>query len=507
MIRLSMPCPQREFSLYPECKVYNPVQKEDRTRTAVVTIAMGEPLKWMFDITLPSIEAYAKKYGHDYVLIDDAWRKNNGHPCKYKANVWYLLQMERYDRILYVDSDIFIQDSAPNIFDYVPEGTLGVYEEGWHWNGSPDRFLHNDFIDYVKHYNTLMQSNNDYPVAKEWDGKYYNAGMFVCDKWTCPHIPPAHGIMHIQDRITISEGGDFYDQHYFNLMRIKYDIPVTSLDIKWDFFRTMKNQSLRIEDAYFIHYCAHSKEYLKSDIASGLLTYPSGEPQKKNRIMMYTVVSGSDYEAVFSLIRPYHEAYAAKHDYDYTVIKSSDSNIKNPAWWKLDGKKFFDDYDCIVYLDADAMPWLNAKDIVSVVPKGKFGAFNSYTLNYMQPPSSNVYRSFVDWQKKNGYAHENVNTFYINSGVFVCWKDSAKILDCKYEDVRMYFEQHAINQNLYDNPHLYYEIGREWNCGHLHMYSAKRIGHKSNIIHLNGINVRNRYSFLKSYIEDHKAYQ
>ena len=39
------------------------------------------------------------------------------------------------------------------------------------------------------------------------------------------------------------------------------------------------------------------------------------------------------------------------------------------------------------------------------------------------------------------------------------------------------------------------------------MYSAKRIGHKSNIIHLNGINVRNRYSFLKSYIEDHKAYQ
>lgn len=494
-------------------QVFNPPASEGYTRTAVVTVAVGDKYKWMFDITLPSIKAYSDRFGHDYICVDDSWRKRDTHPCDLKQNVWYLLHSNRYDRILYVDADIYIRDNAPDIFECVPEGTLGVYEEGCHWK-TTNAELHRDFRDYISHYNETMDKLGFRPVQQQWDNRYYNAGMFVCDKWTCPHIPPAGKVMHLPHRIKISRGGDFYDQHYFNLMRVKHGIPVTELGAEWNRFRNHKNSPVTVDDSYFIHYCANGKDKLADDVAQW--DKPIQEKhvtirrkiKPMSRTLMYTAVSGKQYEDLFKIIEPYHEAYADAHGFDYKVVRDSEYKYPNPAWWSLVGSDFFSEYDCIVYMDCDAMPWYGAPNIVEQVPKDKFGAFNSYTLDYFRPPHSDAYKSMIKWQEQHNCVMQDIPSFYINSGVFVCWTKASCILNHTHmTHVNRYHEQHMINQNLYEHPHLYYELGREWNCGHLNIRNAKEIGHKSHIIHLNGVPVQRRIPFLRAYIDEHKAVQ
>ena len=73
--------------------------------------------------------------------------------------------MERYDRIRMLIRIFLFSDSAP-IYLIMCLKEHSVIRRGVALERITDRFLHNDFIDYVKHYNTLMQSNNDYPSQK-----------------------------------------------------------------------------------------------------------------------------------------------------------------------------------------------------------------------------------------------------------------------------------------------------------------------------------------------------
>jgi hypothetical protein len=211
----------------------------------------------MFDITIASQKAYCERHGITHFVVDEMWRRGDEHPCMMKQRTYEILLSKQFDRACYADADIWMSSTAPNIFDEVPRGKLGQYEEGCHWRPNVLGDLFVDFADYADNYNQHMQDIGCEVVdMKGWDGKYYNAGLFVCELETCPHIPAVGGVMHLPHRKRLARGGDFYDQHYTNLMRVKHKIPMHQLSARWDMFRGMLDaMPYGIEDCYFIHYC------------------------------------------------------------------------------------------------------------------------------------------------------------------------------------------------------------------------------------------------------------
>jgi glycosyltransferase involved in cell wall biosynthesis len=247
-------------------EVFNPpADNVVGNRCCMITVAIGTKLKWMFDITLASQKAYCERHGITHIIVDELWRRGDEHPCMMKQRTYELLLSKQFDRACYADADIWISQNAPNIFDEVPRGKLGQYEEGCHWRPNVLGDLFIDFADYADNYNEHMQALDLEQVdMSEWDQTYYNAGLFVCELDTCPHIPPVGDIMHLPHRKRLARGGDFYDQHYVNLMRIKHKMPMHSLSAKWDMFRGMLDaMPYKIEDCYFIHYCGDDAQKKK----------------------------------------------------------------------------------------------------------------------------------------------------------------------------------------------------------------------------------------------------
>jgi len=215
-------------------------------------------------------------------------------------------------------------------------------------------------------------------------------------------------------------------------------------------------------------------------------------PVQSSRVLMATVVSGDAFEALYTLTGPYHEAYARKHGYDYRVIREPKrKDWPSPSWWKLDLYHDLSDYDCVVFVDADAWPWHDAPDITQAVPRGKFGAFNSLSLAYMNNRNCHSQKSYHDWCERAGLhwqEHDPIDIgYYINGGVWACWRDARDVLTCDTPtESAMYVEQHQLNWNLYERPGLYHELPREWNWGHLMHTQGQQGAASAWIAHLNG---------------------
>jgi len=220
-----------------------------RERRAILTIAVGTSLQWMFDLTLPTMRAYAERCGADLIVADDNWRTDE-HPCFMKQiinSLWW-----RYDRVLYLDADIEIMPDAPNIFDIVPADKLGMYDEAPLYTNRKPRMQA-----YIAEYKRLTLDND------EWEStdKYYNAGMFICSKETNPHRPPVNDVMRIP-----TSGN--YDNTYVNAMIFKHQIPVHELDWRWNRLITANKETgttdMR-EGSYFVHYASdQAKDILRN---------------------------------------------------------------------------------------------------------------------------------------------------------------------------------------------------------------------------------------------------
>jgi SAM-dependent methyltransferase len=90
---------------------------------ALITIATGG-YDEILDLNEESLIKYADKINADYIKITN------------KTQDWWGLEKFRtidyaqyYDRVLFMDSDIYIRDIAPNIFDIVPIDEFGIFQE------------------------------------------------------------------------------------------------------------------------------------------------------------------------------------------------------------------------------------------------------------------------------------------------------------------------------------------------------------------------------------------
>ncbi len=146
-------------------------------KLAVVTLSIPADSKnnrWM-KAGLPSKKEYAKRVGADFINIIQP--KLGGSVASEKYQIGGML--DRYDRVVYLDADLFIRPDAPSLFEVVPADHFGIFNESTYL--APDKTR--------KTRTALMKW-----LLDGWPGClcpfYANNGVFICSKehqWLFDH--------------------------------------------------------------------------------------------------------------------------------------------------------------------------------------------------------------------------------------------------------------------------------------------------------------------------------
>lgn len=134
-----------------------------KERHLVTTIAVGEKYLRMAEITHPSIQAYADKVGADFLTLKHLRLDTN--PSWEKLQTYDLI--ERYDRILLIDTDMIVRRDCPDLFSLVSPDTLGAFDEGKYFDRSAQMM------------GACMKYGDFLP---DWCGAYYNCGLLVASR-------------------------------------------------------------------------------------------------------------------------------------------------------------------------------------------------------------------------------------------------------------------------------------------------------------------------------------
>jgi len=199
-------------------------------KLAIVTRA-DENIKDITDITHPIIKKYADFCNAEFIT-NVTTTYELPHPHYRILGLQALL--EEYDRILLIDSDIFITRECPNIFDIVPTTHVGTIFE--------DKGSRQD------HRRSLIKAVQDKREDVGWREGYINTGVFVISK--------EHKI--IFDEIDIdSLWLDFgFDDVELGYQINKLNIPIHELSFKFNHM-SMFSEEVLGNNSRFDSYCIH----------------------------------------------------------------------------------------------------------------------------------------------------------------------------------------------------------------------------------------------------------
>jgi lipopolysaccharide biosynthesis glycosyltransferase len=91
----------------------------------VLTIAVGDDFQKMAKITHPTLKAYADRIGADFICVD----KNTCSTPHWEKFINIYKLLIKYERIIYLDTDLIVRDDCPSLFDIVPEAKIGMFNE------------------------------------------------------------------------------------------------------------------------------------------------------------------------------------------------------------------------------------------------------------------------------------------------------------------------------------------------------------------------------------------
>lgn len=222
---------------------------------AIITICVGEDCTKIGQLTHPLMERYAEKIGADFLKITESFC-STPHWDKFALIHRYL---NKYKRILYLDSDLIIRQDCPSLFEQVPEHKLGMFNEAPFTDGRA----------YA-----LTKASEDYKISlRNWNGKYFNTGVMV--------ISRPHKYLFVKPEKEIS---CFYEQSYLNLIFAKENVPV--YELPYNFNRMTCMDKFTGEDrhaSYIIHYAGYhyinnSLNFLLDLIPKDLEKWEKGHP-------------------------------------------------------------------------------------------------------------------------------------------------------------------------------------------------------------------------------------
>lgn len=243
-------------------------------KKAIVTICIGEEFIGVSKYTHHTIRNYADRIGADFIVIDSC--KTTPHWEKFRINDL----LNKYDRIIYLDTDLIVRDDCPDLFNVVPYNQIGAFNEA--------KFVQREY--------SLIETARAYGIDHSkinWNGKYYNTGVMVLSK--------CHKKFIIKPE---KEYSNFYEQGYLNLVismeeshRTKEDGPLM-FDLPYIYNRmTCLDFSGEIRHAsYIIHYAGYhyftQPGEIELLIGEDLRKWEEDGPEYKYKRKIVVVVSG-----------------------------------------------------------------------------------------------------------------------------------------------------------------------------------------------------------------------
>jgi lipopolysaccharide biosynthesis glycosyltransferase len=224
------------------------------SRLAVVSLRVPGA-DWV-RLTEPSAERYAERFGFEVVHLEEKnlnlevlrWRRRQRNLHLEKFQLFDLLS--DYDRILYLDADILVHPEAPNVFDLVPENSLGVVNEQ----------LDEEAPKRAQEWRRMQRRLGKLGSEPE---RYFNAGMLVVSRCHQPLF---------NYRELRFAAGRWPDQNTLNFYARQYEIPIQWLGPEWNcmpvFGERFTNPERR-RMSWFIHYAGEeAKAALSDDLTS-----------------------------------------------------------------------------------------------------------------------------------------------------------------------------------------------------------------------------------------------
>ena len=189
------------------------------------------------DRSARSFQSYADKYGHDFIKIEKK-KLDFKHPTFERFDLWLNnTWWEKYDEIMYVDSDVFAMPDAPDIFaQYPTQGTLKVCTHPG-FQGATEQ----EHFDHI--YHGLLKECTLEQVIQNG----FQAGVFIITK-------KAKDIMksHIAQYKELND----HDGHILLWATIKSGVPLTRMTELYNF----KNAHMRGKPkVHFFHAAGHKK--------------------------------------------------------------------------------------------------------------------------------------------------------------------------------------------------------------------------------------------------------
>jgi alpha-N-acetylglucosamine transferase len=192
----------------------------ERAMKAILTIAVGQAFHDIAALTHPAMAAYARRTNADFISLNT----DAAEPHFQKARIAEFLKI--YDRILYLDTDIVVNDGCPDLFAIVPEDRFGAW--------FPNPMFPGRFADRIR---LVQQVLGDIG----WVDNYFNSGVML--------VSPAHAAAF--DNLG-EYRDDFFEQTLLNY-RVRQDrYPTKDIGFRWNHTGAVVSPS-RLQ-SHFIHY-------------------------------------------------------------------------------------------------------------------------------------------------------------------------------------------------------------------------------------------------------------
>lgn len=139
-------------------------------KTALATLCIGSFWNEMADLTHPLMQSYSKKINSEFIILNYEQIKEMGVSTDVGYEKYQLYNLlKTYERVIFLDTDIIIRKNCPNLFEIVPEDSLGAFDESSYWIYSREIDHRERILGIQKHYN----------VDLGWRMQYVNTGVMV----------------------------------------------------------------------------------------------------------------------------------------------------------------------------------------------------------------------------------------------------------------------------------------------------------------------------------------
>lgn len=231
----------------------NPNPQSDK---CIITIVAGEKYVRIFNKIKAGYEEYAKKVGADLVILGD-----------YTQGWWGLEKfrikpfVEAYERTCFLDSDIIIKNNAPNIFDMVPDGQIGIHDDWPYIIHKPFNFLQwRDAERNILVKSQVADENFDYAIHDT----LFNTGVVLTSKchadiWT-PMKKPFPG-NHCDEQFWVE----------YLILKKGYEVCKLPFSMNCQYWTDVFHRVAGLKEYYFLHLATDATKDEKETVLEEVL--------------------------------------------------------------------------------------------------------------------------------------------------------------------------------------------------------------------------------------------